>query len=275
MKLLTRSVRGVTPTEAGAAVFKKAKNILQQIDATRLIAKQLDSGPAGPVAVGLPWTVSSVLGLALLDAVRKTLPSVRLEIIEGPSSLLAQMLAQGKLNVAVGFDNTVDGGLRMRPVVSEPLMLVGASGSLASQPARSSLADAARLPLLLLSRPNGIREAIERIWTAQGLTPQVVAEINAPNLLIESVRMGWGYSILPACAIEAQLRRGALDAVEIEGGRLQRTVYLCTSRLFAMSQAVEHVHDLLVRLMREAVLRGQWHGNWLGEGAELMAPGQA
>ena len=56
------------------------------------------------------------------------------------------------------------------------------------------------MPLLLLSRPNGIREEIERVWAAAGVKPKVLAEINAPNLLIQAVRAGLGFSVLPSCA---------------------------------------------------------------------------
>jgi LysR family nitrogen assimilation transcriptional regulator len=264
VKLLDRSVRGVTPTEVGAAVFQQAQLILKQVEATQLVASQADSGPAGPVAIGLPWTVASVLGLALLKEVSATLKSVRLEITEGPSSVLAQLLAQGKLDVAVTFDNTTDGGLRMQPVVSEPLLLVGARGSLADR-SESTLAEAAVLPLLLLSRPNGIREEIERIWSVQGIKPRLVAEINAPGLLIDAVRDGLGYSVLPSCAIEDRLKAGELDAVALEAGALTRTVYLSTSRLFATTRAAEHVHALVTHLMHDAVREGRWQGKWLGE----------
>lgn len=263
VKLLTRSVRGVTPTEAGAAVFRQAQLILRQIEATHLVAAQSDAGPVGPVSLGLPWTVTSVLGLSLLRELRTTLPAVRLEVVEGPSSVLAQMLAQGRLDVAVTFDNTTDGGLRMQPVVSEPLLLVGACGALAGRDG-ITLAEAAKLPLLLLSRPNGIREEIERIWAAQGIKPQVVGEINAPGLLIDAVREGLGHSVLPSCAMEERLRRGELDAVSLEGGKLTRTVYLSTSRLFALTRAAEHVHALVTRLMREAVVQGRWNAHWIG-----------
>lgn len=63
VKLLTRSVRGVTPTDAGHAIYRHAQAILRQIDATQLIAAQAGSGPAGKVTVGLPWTIASLLGL--------------------------------------------------------------------------------------------------------------------------------------------------------------------------------------------------------------------
>lgn len=266
-KLLMRSVRGVTPTEAGVAVYKQAQLILKQVEATHLIAHQADVGPAGRVAIGLPWTVTSVLGLKLLQHVRTHLTSVRLEVMEGPSSVLASMLAQGKLDLAVLFDASMDAGLRMKPLVSEPLMLVGARGTLEGRTA-TTLADVAVLPLLLLSRPNGIREVIERAWAAQGVRPQGVAEINAPALLIEAVRAGLGFAVLPSCAMEGNLQRGELDAIELEGGTLTRTVYLCTSRLFELTLATEYVHGVVEQLIQQAVADGRWTGHWLGMPSE-------
>ncbi|MDM0108528.1 LysR substrate-binding domain-containing protein [Variovorax sp. J22R24] len=266
-KLLTRSVRGVVPTEAGAAVYRQAQLILKQVDATHLIASQADAGPAGRVAIGLPWTVTSVLGLSLLTEVSTELKAVRLEVVEGPSSVLAQMLAQGKLDLAVLFDNTTDGGLRMQPVVAEPLLLVGARGTLTGR-SSATLQEVAALPLLLLSRPNGIREEIERIWAVHEVKPNVVAEINAPGLLIEAVKAGLGFSVLPSCAMEEQLRRGDIDALELEGGSLTRTVYLSTSRLFALTRAAEHVYMLVEQLMKDAIDKGDWTGRLLAEAPE-------
>ena len=261
-KLLMRSVRGVTPTQAGAAVYKQAQLILKQVEATQMIAHQSDDGPAGAVTVGLPWTVTSVLGLKLLQEIRTQCPAVRLEVVEGPSSVLASLLSQGKLDLAMLFDNRTDAGLRMKPLVVEPLMLVGARGKL-NNLGVNTLAEVATLPLLLLSRPNGIREAIEQQWVAQGVKPQVVAEINAPALLIEAVRAGLGFAVLPSCAMEGNLRRGELDAVELENGTLTRTVYLCTSRLFELSLATEYVHDVVARLTRQTVEDGGWKGRWI------------
>src|SRR3546814_3247048 len=70
----------------------QAKLVLKQIEATQLIAAQADAGPAGPVTVGLPWTMATLLGVPLLREVRANLNSIRLEVIEGPSSMLAQLL---------------------------------------------------------------------------------------------------------------------------------------------------------------------------------------
>src|SRR3546814_5376980 len=51
--------------------------------------------------------------------------------------------------------------LLMRPLVAEPLQLVGPQGALEGKTS-CTMAQVAQLPLLMLSRPNGIREEIER-----------------------------------------------------------------------------------------------------------------
>ena len=257
VKLLARSVRGVTPTEAGSAVYRHAQQILKQVDAIRLVAQRADSGPAGKVAIGLPWTLSSLLGLALLEEVGRSARSVRLEIVEGPSYLLADLLVKGKLDLALLFDNTTESGLVMKPVVAEPLFFVGCRHTLTG---RSDIipANAAEFPLLLLSRPNSIRQILDGLWAEANVKPFVVAEVNAPALLIDAVKVGLGYSVLPSCGIESTLTGGTLDAILLEGGRHTRTVFLSTSRLVPQSSAAEHVSSVVETLMHAAVREGRW-----------------
>lgn len=266
VKLLVRSVRGVVATEPGMAVLNQARLVLRQIDATPDLARQAFAGPSGHVAVGLPWTVRSVLGLSLLRRVRSELPSVTLEIIEGPSAVLASMLAQGKLQLAIVFDNTPDESLLLAPLLTESLRLVGARGSLEKR-TDMTLDEVAELPLLLLSRPNGIREEIERQALARGKRLKIVAEINSPALLIDAVRDGLGYSVLPACGIESALRDGQLDTVTLEAGRLQRCVHIGTAKVFALSLAAERIAACLEELTNQAIVRGEWEAHSLRDPA--------
>ena len=264
VKLLARSVRGVTATEAGLAVYQHAKAVLKQIDGTLSIAMQAGGGIAGQVGIGLPWTISSLFGLSLLAEVRATLPHVKLEVTEGPSADISRMLSQGKLDLAVVFGATSHAALRVEPLVAESLWLVGAKGTL-QRHRPYGLEEAARLPLLLMSRPNGIREEIERIWATNDIAPHMVADVNAPALLVEAVQAGLGFGVLPSCAVDQKLRDGSVDAVQLSGAPPQRIVCLATSMLFPISQATQRVHDLLRKLMRDAVEEGRWQAVLVGD----------
>lgn len=266
VKLLNRSVRGVTPTDSGRAFYDQAQVILKQMDAARLSAIQANAGPAGTVAVGLPWTISNLLGLGLLSEVREHFAAIHLEIIEGPSSVLSGLLAAGKLDLAMLFNDNVNSGLVMEPLLSEPLLFVGPRGSIEAGKV-ISFSEIAQLPLLLLSAPNGIREQIDQRFKKEGLEPKVVAQINAPRLLQRAIGQGLGYSILPSSGVEQWKGPRQLDMATISGPALERTVVLATSRLFSLSPAAECVMQTLRRLVREAIERKRWHGRPLGPDA--------
>jgi DNA-binding transcriptional LysR family regulator len=264
VKLLDRSVRGVSPTDSGRALYDQAQLILKQMDQARLSAITADAGPAGPVAIGLPWTISNLLGLELLSEVRQYFPGIRLEVVEGPSSFLSGLLASGKLDLAILFDDNVNSGLAVTPLLREPLLLVGPKGSL-SKYETIELHEVADLPLLLLSTPNGIREQLDQRLTAEGLHPNLVAEINAPHLLKQAIAKGLGYSVLPASGIEDWVRQNQLDSVTIAGTPLERTVLLTSSRLFPLSAAAECVSKVMQRLIFTAVERKRWRGQLITE----------
>ena len=259
-QLLARSVRGVTPTHAGLAVYRHAQAVLKQVAATSSIAAQASGSVVGTVSIGLPWTISSMLGVSLLREVHASLSAVRIEITEGPSSSLSQALSQGKLDLAVVFCAGPHAALRLTPLATESLRLVGAAGSLGKH-APYSLDAVAELPLLLMSRPNGIREQIEYLWASRGIQPNIVAEINAGELLIEAVKAGVGFGILPSCAIHRSRLAEAIDVMDLSDDAPRRTVYLATAMLFPISPATQRVYDILEGLLRRAVEDGRWEAN--------------
>ena len=73
---------------------------------------------------------------------------------------------------------------------------------------------------------------MENLWAEQPRCSYLVAEVNAPTLLIEAVKAGVGYSVVPAGSLEESLQRGELEALSIASGTLKRTVHLSTSRIF-------------------------------------------
>jgi DNA-binding transcriptional LysR family regulator len=147
--------------------------------------------------------------------------------------------------------------LRTKPLVTESLLLVGAAGSLGSR-RRRTLEQVSGLPLLLMSRPNGIREELERIWAEKGITPNVVANLNAPRLLLDAVQSGLGYGILPSCVFDRTQPTWKVDAVELRSGAPLRTVCIATSMLFPISLAAQRVHDIVEMLVYRAVKDGRW-----------------
>ncbi len=261
VKLFTRSSRGVLPTERGMALGHQARQILAQIEALHLVARQSDKGPAGPVTVGLPGTVVPLLGLPLLHDIRNHYPSVHLRIVEGPSWYLTELVSSGKIDLAVIFDAKAKKGLDLTRLLTEPLLFVGKSGTLRGR-TEIGLNEAAQIPLILFSRPNGIREVLEAMWKRHQIKPIVVAEIDSPRLLVEAVEAGLGFSMLPAYRLDSSISKGKIEAITYAGGSCKRTVSIASSVQRGLSAAALCVQERVLEHIRNAVLTGLWPANW-------------
>src|SRR5690606_24965882 len=150
--LLVRNGRGVTPTEAGALLLERGRGILHQFDNLREELAQLGGGTRGNIALGMPPTVSKVLAVPLVRAVRRHLPGVTLSLSEGLSTTMLQSLAAGQLDLALVYDGPAQPGIATEAVFEEPLMLFSRASAGAQAPP-VPLAALAGLPLVIPRRP--------------------------------------------------------------------------------------------------------------------------
>jgi LysR family nitrogen assimilation transcriptional regulator len=61
-QLLVRGPRGVTPTEAGDLLANRARTLLSDMERSKEEVRSLGQEPVGTVRLGLPGTISSILG---------------------------------------------------------------------------------------------------------------------------------------------------------------------------------------------------------------------
>lgn len=101
-RLLQRSPKGVTPTEAGLAFFREAELVLRHAEQAARAAQQ--ARLSGSVSVGMAPTTAAVLGLPLIRAMRERYPDVRLHMVESLSDHLTGILNARQLDLAMLFN---------------------------------------------------------------------------------------------------------------------------------------------------------------------------
>src|SRR5690606_36587690 len=82
VKVLSRSVRGVTMTQAGESLYLHSQAVLRQIERLRHDVVNVGSRPAGPVSIGVPTSAANVLAGPLISAVQDRYPDIQLRIVE-------------------------------------------------------------------------------------------------------------------------------------------------------------------------------------------------
>lgn len=208
--LLSRSSKGVVPTENGLALYHHARFMLRQFDQTLEIARG-EAGPIkGVVTVGLPATTVAAIGLPLVKRLRERFPDILLNVVEGMSGHIAQLMRIGQLDMSVLFSKDCGGEAEIAPLMVEELFLIMREGSplLPSSRDRVSVGEVADMPLVLPTRDHGLRQRIEAEFENCGLSTNVVAQIDSLSLVMDCVHDGIGATIKPMGAIMREVAGG-------------------------------------------------------------------
>jgi LysR family nitrogen assimilation transcriptional regulator len=242
VKLLERSVSGVTPTAAGRILYARAQAILRQFDDLRDAVHREVRPLSGTVIVGMPPTMLSLFGLPLIGKVCTQHPEMHLQIREEGSLVLDELLTSGKIEMAISATRP-DGVVAGDEILTEAIMLMYPPSLALSE--NATLADLARLPWVLPRRPNAIRSLIDAAFASNNLSVNVVVEIDSLHSAMETVRQGFGVGATTLGAMKDHLEGGTLRARAIGGVPLMRSMYLTRRRSPGLTPAAEFVYGIL------------------------------
>lgn len=261
--LLIRSAKGVTPTENGTALYHHARFMLRQLDQALSIARQESGAVRGMVSVGLPATTVSAIGLPLVRAVRERFPGILLNVVEGMSGHLGQMMRLGQLDLSVLFSRDAVPDLEATDLLEEELfvLLPAHSALVAKRRTSLTLAEAAAIPLILPTGTHGLRRRIASEFEQRSLTPQIVAEIDSLSLLMSCVYDGMGATIKPISALLLEGERGKQwRALSVSDAHISRRNYLYAMSPDMLSPAAAAVAGELRETAKRLVQGGKWRG---------------
>lgn len=100
IKLLERTNKSVLLTEPGIIIVKRARQILNQIEEVREIAKSAKDPYSGELKIGVFPTLAPYLLPLIVPKLAKEYPKLSFYLVEEQTSLLIEKLKQGKLHAA-------------------------------------------------------------------------------------------------------------------------------------------------------------------------------
>ena len=251
VKLLERSVSGVTPTAAGRILYARAQTILRQFEDLREAVHREVKPLSGTVILGMPPTMISRFGLPLIERVCTQHPEMHLQIREEGSVMLNELLTGAKIDLAIGATRP-EGVLAGEEVLSEPIVVMYPATM--TIPESATLEDLAKLPWVMPRRPNAIRALIDAVFASSNLTPHVVVEIDSLHSAMETVRRGVGVGAMTMGVMKDDLEAGTLRARQIGEAPLMRAMYLAHRRSPALTPAAQFVYEILRDIAAEARL---------------------
>ena len=262
-RLLQRTPRGVLPTEAGQAFFHEAQLTLRH--AAQAVHAAQQARLSGAVSIGLSPTISSVLGLPLMRAMRERYPDVRLHMVSTLSGHLTGLLNARQLDLAILFDTNAARRWSVMPLLEEQLFLIQSR----QQPVAPQIQHAApisleqlqAIPLILPSGSHGLRSSIMASFSHAGFQSQMAMEIDSLPLLMEAVDAGLGATVQPWSAVG--LYKDAAERFQwshISDDQVRRSAALCSLSDDELSPAALAARVVLTDCARQLVQSGAWVG---------------
>jgi len=210
VKVLERTTRRLSLTDAGRLVYPHARRVGEEADAARAAIARLQSPEARPLRIAADPTYGRVLLSPLVPRFLESFPQLPLEV-----TLDLQALAASAWDVAIRTRPPAEGALAQRLLGAPPALLCATPAYLAQRgvPQRPDdlrghdllTPDAAELPefRLLLTR------AAQRAEVP--LTPKLA--VDDPGVLHAATAAGLGIGLLPEFLCRQGLATGRLKAV--------------------------------------------------------------
>ena len=255
--LLIRNGRGVSLTEAGTVMLEHGRGILHQVALAQEELGSVRGALAGKVSIGLPPSLSKLVTVPLTLAFRKALPQAQLSLGEGFSVVMVDSLRAGRLDMAVLYNPPPSPELEMTLLHEEALILIAGKKSTHSSvklKPTMTLAALAELPLILPSRPNAFRLLIETEMLRVNCKPQIALEIDGLNAILELVKEGLGYAILPAYTLKNFANPQNFTTHRIERPKLNSQLMLVWSSKRPMTSTHTAAQQLIQRVVSQSLV---------------------
>jgi LysR family nitrogen assimilation transcriptional regulator len=179
--------------------------------------------------------------------------------MEGFSGHVLEWLTTGRIDVAVLYNAPRSNTLMSASLLTDELFLLGPVNDPAG--AGSGPVPAARLaniPLILPSRPHGLRLLVDDSLSRIGVSPNVQVEIDAMPSTLSLVESGVGYTVLSYSCVHQLISAGRIRSWSIVEPTMTRSLVVATSSLRPITKAAKALVAMVSEQVDGLVKEGRW-----------------
>ncbi len=219
MQLFTRkgkSLGGITP--AGHQVIDRARVIMREVDNIRSLASDYFEEEEGSLSIATTHTQARYVLPEVVAKFRKRFPKVGLNLHQGTSEQIADMVAANDIDFAIATgSNELFASLMLVPSYRwDRSIVVPNDHQLTQLDRKITLQDLAEYPLVTYVFSFGGQSSLKHAFADQGLDPDVVFTARDADVIKTYVRMGLGVGIVASMAADCS-EKDDLTVIDAEG----------------------------------------------------------
>ena len=259
----------ISMTPLGAQIVAQAERVLEQTASIKEIAKQNKDPLAGPLRLGIIYTIAPYLLPSLVHNMIEQVPQMPLILQENFTLRLLEMLRQGELDAAIMALPFSEQGLLVQPLYDEPFVVALPRHHPWANRKSITAADLKSETMLLLGNGHCFRDQVLEVCpemarfssSADGISRTF--EGSSLETIRHMVASGIGITVLPRASVpDMAAKDGMLRYVPFSKPVPMRRVVIAWRKSFTRGAAIEAV--------RQAVLRSDLAGATMLAGAAAV-----
>ncbi len=240
--LVERAPRKVLLTDVGREIAARARDVLNEAEQIRAIARRTRDPESGTVRLGIFPTLGPYLLPHVVPLLRETFPRLELLLVEEKTEVVLERLREGKLDAGILALPLHEDSLHVQFLFEEPFVLAVPDVHPLAQRKRLRLDDLADESLLLLEDGHCLRDQALEVCQLSGAVERTGFRATSLETLRQMVAANVGITLLPTLAVNPPVARVEhVRLIEFGGHPPHRRVAMVWRRSSAM-------HAFLVRL---------------------------
>lgn len=225
VRLLNRTTRSVSPTEAGQLFFNRCSRLLEDLEEAEHMVKDLETSPQGTLKISATPTFGRAMLMKIFSQFVEQYPNVNFDLTLADKGL--DLVREG-IDLAIHLGSLQDSRLVARPVARQKVILTASKEYLAKNGQPEVLADLVKHHILMVS---GIDFAEPR-WIKRFIKEAGLANkdrrftVNDLDTLCEATLNGMGIAALPIYMIREKVDSGQLVQLLPEINFPVRTIHV-------------------------------------------------
>ena len=260
VKLFERGASEVSVTPLGEAIVRQAQSVIEQAAAIKEIAKRGKDPLAGPLRLGIIYTIGPYL---LPDLVKHTIamsPEMPLVLHENFTVKLLEMLRTGELDCAIMAEPFPDTGLAIAPLYDEPFMVAVPKAHPLARKKSVSAEALKRETMLLLGTGHCFRDHVLEVCPeyarfssdAEGIRKSF--EGSSLETIKHMVASGMGITVVPQLSVTKE-SNGLVTYIAFDKPVPTRRVVLAWRRTFTRYESIAALRNAVYACALDGVQR--------------------
>ncbi|MBU3620670.1 LysR family transcriptional regulator [Polynucleobacter sp. CS-Odin-A6] len=221
--LFDRTKRSMTLNHQGKSLIEPIQEIIARYEA---LGSDFKSELSGTIVLGA--LVSTLMGAfgSTLNKIKQAYPSLEVKLIAGLSSDFLDQVLDGSLDAAIVTESpyTLPQHVQWTELYKEPMIMI-VPATIFKKRDRSEILDS-DLPFIRFERNTWTGHLVDQTIRTNRLSIKEGMELNSVEAIIELVRQGLGYSIIPKLANISWASDRQLKIKDLPGRIIYRKVGL-------------------------------------------------